>query len=414
MPTLIREIQTKSRNLKRRINLAAYAFPGIELRPNAQGSHTLIWHGRNPVTGRKTSKTLGTTATHTPGEIDIEITRIIERQQRGQDVRSAVMTVSGGWDNSYLPHIKKTLASWADHVSRFESHLRKKLGNRPLHTVSLGELNELIDNLEPVAHGSRRPEQLAPATINRVIDLLKAYFSYMVKTGHLEVSPAWRLQKRRETNARQRVPDADELLRLGRALLRAPRPVSCLVRLALATGMRLSEMLNARFSDVDFEHATLLLRKTKNGRSRLVAIPDEGMAVINELHTHRKNDWLFPSPRGDGPMTRPTRAFNKLLADAGVQGLTIHDLRRAHGSIAVQGQDVAVIDVSRHLGHQSVAVTERSYLVACDQRIRRAASQASREIAKRLSRGLLIPSCRSLTLTAHIRFVTSGPEACAR
>lgn len=46
--------------------------------------------------------------------------------------------------------------------------------------------------------------------------------------------------------------------------------------------MRLGEMLNARFSDVDFENATLLLRKTKSGRPRLVAVPEEGMAVIRE------------------------------------------------------------------------------------------------------------------------------------
>lgn len=111
----------------------------------------------------------------------------------------------------------------------------ESLENRPLHSVTLGELNELTDGLEPVARSSRNPDELSPASINRVIDLLKAYFSYMVKTGHLEVSPAWRLQKRREMNARQRVLNAEELLRLGKALLRAPRPVSCLVRLALAT-----------------------------------------------------------------------------------------------------------------------------------------------------------------------------------
>lgn len=404
-------VPTELRKRRRKPNLAAYAFPGVELRPNAQGNHTIIWHGKNPATGKKTSKTLGTTETNTPGEIDREVARIIERQQRGMDVRSAVMTVSEGWDQSYLPHIKKTLASWADHVSRFECHIRKKLGTRPLHSVTLGELNELIDNLEPVAHSSRRPDHLSPASINRVIDLLKAYFSYMVKTGHLEVSPAWRLQKRREMNARQRVLNAEELLRLGKALLRAPRHVSCLVRLALATGMRLGEMLNARFSDVDFENATLLLRKTKSGRSRLVAIPEEGMAVIQALFAHRKNDWLFPSARGDGPMSRPTRAFNKLLSDSGISDLTIHDCRRVHGSIAIQGENVAVIDVSRHLGHHSTAVTERSYLVACDQRIRHAASQASREISRRLSRGLLIPSCRSTAITNAVRFVMSGNAA---
>jgi integrase len=263
----------------------------------------------------------------------------------------------------------------------------------------------LIDRLEPATDSSRKPEVLAASTINRIIDLLKAYFSYMVKIGEIEVSPAARLEKRREMNARQRVLSKAETIRLGQALHDAPLLIRCLVLLALATGMRLGEMLGAKFDDVDFDNATLLLRKTKNGRSRLVAVPPEGMAAIRELYHHRKNDFLFPASRGEGHMSRPSKAYNKLLAAASIKGLTIHDLRRVHGSIAAQGEGVAVIDVSRHLGHGSVAVTERSYLVSCDRRLRHAATLASKEIQRRLCHGNLMPRCRSVLITPQTRFI---------
>lgn len=381
---------------------------GVRIRPNRRKPASILWRGVNPPTRNKTVVTLGSVATMAPGQVFFEVERIRDRQRRGLDVRNTAITVSEGFDRRYAGHIKQALSSWRDHLSRFNRHVRRAIGHRKLHQVTLDELIQLIDQLEPAAESSRQPEVLAASTVNRIIDLLKAYFSYMVKIGEIEVSPAARLEKRREMNARQRVLSEAETVRLGQALLNAPRLIRCLVRLALATGMRLGEMLGAKFSDVDFDNATLLLRKTKNGKSRLVAIPPEGMAAICELLRHRKNDYLFPASRGDGPMSRPSKAYNKLLAAASIEGLTIHDLRRVHGSIAAQGENVAVIDVSRHLGHGSVAVTERSYLVACDQRLRRAATLASHEIHRRLSRRLITPSVVSIAITQSMTFICGG------
>lgn len=378
---------------------------GIRIRPNKTEPASIIWRGFNPPTSSKTALTLGSVASISPGQVYAEVERIRERQRLGLHVRSAVMTVSESFDGKYLPHIQLTLASWQDHLSRFNRHIRKVLGHRPLHQVSLAELIQLVDQLQPVPDSSRKPETLAPATRNRIIDLLKAFFSHLVKIGLLEKSPASRLQKLPEMNARQRVLSEDELMRLGRALMDATRPVDCLVRLALATGLRLGEMLNARFSHVDFEHATLLLQKNKSQRTRLVALSPEAMAVVQELRRHARNDYLFPAARGEGPMARPTKAFNKVLAAAGIDNLTIHDLRRVHGSVAAQGSDVAILDVSRHLGHSAVAVTERAYLVACDHRVRRATTLASREIYRRLTRGILMPTCASSHRISAARFV---------
>ena len=408
MPPRRHKLKPKSENISDSRESSYYGIPCVFTRPNKTKPDAVLWHGRNPATSnKKTTITIGTVATHTPGQVHLEVERIQDRQRRGLDVRSAVMTVSEGFDGKYLDHIKKTLVSWSDHLSRFEHHVRKAIGSRPMHLVSQGELIELIDNAVPAQNSSRKPDQLSPATINRIIDLLKAYFSYMVKIGHLDTSPAARLEKRREMNARQRILSELETIRLGQALNDAPLLVRCLVLLALATGMRLSEMLGAKFSDVDFDNATLRLRKTKNGKSRLVAIPPEGMVVIQELFRHRKNEYLFPALRGDGHMSRPSKAYNKLLAAASIEGLTVHDLRRVHGSIAAQGEGVAVIDVSHHLSHGSVAVTEKSYLVSCDHRLRHAATLASKEINRRLCRGNLIPRCRSVLISAQTRFISA-------
>lgn len=386
--------------------------PRLRVRPSCHGYGTYIWRGRNPVTGKKTAITLGKTTKLSLGQAIAAAERIDERQRQGLELRVAHMTLSEAFDAVYLPHIRKVLKSWRNHLGRFNEHIRAVLGDRPIYLITLGELVLLIDGLQPSPKSFRKIDQLAPATINRVTCLLKAIFSKLCAWGLIDKNPAERLMMRRESNARHRVLSEAESIRLGGALSRAPLLVRCLVKLALATGMRLSEMLGARFSDVSYENATLELRHTKNGRTRLVALSPEAIAIIRQLEANRINEFLFPSKTGIGSMWRPSKAFDLLLENAQIEGLTIHDLRRSHGSTAIQCNNVSVIDVSRHLGHSNVAVTERSYLVSCDARIRHAATEASRAIHRRLAQGVMIPTCRSVLMPPQVRFVFAGKQSC--
>jgi integrase len=69
-----------------------------------------------------------------------------------------------------------------------------------------------------------------------------------------------------------------------------------------------------------------------------------------------------------------THHFQKLLAAAGIERLRVHDLRHANAS-ALRDAGVPVEEISRLLGHSSVAVTQAIYIHLFDESKLAAASK---------------------------------------
>ena len=287
----------------------------------------------------------------------IQAAQCQERLAQGLDPRVLAMGLSAFFDDVYLPTIQQSQRSWRSTRSRFDLHLRPILGERPLGSITLAELQRFIDGLAAAGY--------AAATVNRVIALLKVVFKRACQQGVLQINPTSGLGLLPERNQRGRILREDEYRAFFEALDEAPPLVRVLVCLLLVTGMRLSEALSARWENVDWTRNLLRLPDTKNGRPRLVALSPEAIDLLRQLRQHRRNAWLFPG-RGDGHMTRPSRAFSRVLARAGIEGLWLHDLRRTFATLAAEHKPLP--DVSRALGHSSVQVTER-YIVTADTRI---------------------------------------------
>ena len=151
-----------------------------------------------------------------------------------------------------------------------------------------------VDNLH------RRLGAKTPVSANRVIVALSGVYSFAARRRLVAagVNPARGIEKFRE-QGRERYLSTDELGRLGQVLrlgelegLAWPREagraaskhdrrpeerktllskhVTAAFRLLLFTGCRLREILQLRWSEVDFERGLLLLPESKTGRKTVV------------------------------------------------------------------------------------------------------------------------------------------------
>lgn len=154
-----------------------------------------------------------------------------------------------------------------------------------------------------------------------------------------------------------------------------PHTYRCLIGLIAVTGLRCSEAVSLRLTDLTADG--LIIRETKFGKSRLVVLHDSTRAALSRYLESRKrargsDDHLFVLATGRPPTsTTLTDTFIKLARKTGLRGgpgepgTRLHDLR--HGFAARSLEAALATDrdrVHRHmlalgtyLGHVSVSST---------------------------------------------------------
>lgn len=152
-----------------------------------------------------------------------------------------------------------------------------------------------------------------------------------------------------------------------------------MIRLLVYAGLRRSELIALRWSDINVENLTITVRHGKGDKERVVALvdPSEGTTrAIQALQDAQGGDYtyVFPSmTRGrkatwaaDTPTVDQTvmRVVAQTAKRAGLGELAPHDLRRTHITEGLN-TGATVADMQAQAGHANAATTLR-YAQATD------------------------------------------------
>lgn len=127
--------------------------------------------------------------------------------------------------------------------------------------------------------------------------------------------------------------------------------IQSIVLLAIETGMRRSEILSLKWSNIYLEERYLILPDTKNGDTRAVPLSSMAIEIINSLE--RTSDNLF--------FIKPsavTRAFKRACVRAGLDNLRFHDLRHEATSRFFE-LGLNTMEVSTITGHKTLSMLKR-------------------------------------------------------
>lgn len=213
---------------------------------------------------------------------------------------------------------------------------------------------------------------LAPATVEKIRVIMSRSFSLGSKLGvpGCDRNPVKDVPRRVFQNQRTRFLNSSEVARLlaaaGKSRNRALRSILALL---LATGARVSEVLGAKWENVDLERRTLFLPMTKNGRSRHVPLSRAAIEVIEGLQLERRPGaiFLFPSRFDPSkPLGSIKHAWQETCRYALLPGVRIHDLRHSAAS-AMVAAGVDLYSVGKVLGHVNHASTARYAHLANDR-----------------------------------------------
>ena len=135
---------------------------------------------------------------------------------------------------------------------------------------------------------------------------------------------------------------------------------SAYLQTLILTGARREEVAGLRWQDIDFRWKSITIRDKVDGQ-RVIPLPPYVENLLGWLP--KRNEWVFSSLVAAGGRLRfPTRFHKRALDVAGIDGLTIHGLRRSFGTLT-EWVEVPVGIVAQIMGHKPSATAEKHYRV---------------------------------------------------
>lgn len=143
--------------------------------------------------------------------------------------------------------------------------------------------------------------------------------------------------------------------------------VSAALQVMLLTGARPGEVLEIRWEDVNTKWKGLTIRDKVEGE-RVIPLTPYIERLLSGLPKRQTEDkkpipWVFASAMsGNGRMAWPRISHVEACKAAGIEGLTLHGLRRSFKSLT-EWLDIPAGVVAQIMGHKPSATAEKHYTV---------------------------------------------------
>lgn len=239
---------------------------------------------------------------------------------------------------------QQTIHAYKGQVERFLKHVRAEAGEIEENSLKHYSL-KLLDR------------SLSSAYVNQAISAIRFYLIHI--HGQAETVSYIRPKKEKKL---PHVCTQNEVLRILKATTNLKH--QAILSLTYSSGLRVSEVVKLKRSDLDSERNTLLVRQGKGRKDRYTLLSEAAMKVVQSYIEQQKNTsaaaWLFPGQYSGSHITIRTvqKIFEQCAANAGIQKkLSIHSLRHSFATHLLEGgTDIRYIQ--ELLGHQSSRTTE--------------------------------------------------------
>lgn len=190
---------------------------------------------------------------------------------------------------------------------------------------------------------------------NQLVNGLKLYFGHVENTL-IQIN---KLERPRRQHKLPNVLSKEEV----KAILEAPKNLKhrAMLSLIYACGLRRSELLNLKISDVDSKRRVLLIRNSKGYKDRQVPISDKTIGMLREYYkSYKPRIWLFEGQTVGKKYSERSleQVLKHALEKANIsKPVTLHWLRHSYATHLLEaGTDLRYIQ--ELLGHKNSKTTE--------------------------------------------------------
>lgn len=249
-----------------------------------------------------------------------------------------------------------TIKSYTTDLKQFTSFLSSEF-------QIIDEINEISFQIIRTWIASLLEKGINPRSVNRKISTLKTYFKFLIREGELVENP---MMKVVAPKSKKRLPvfiEEDQIASLLNEVQFEEGFVGqrnkLIIELFYVTGIRLSELINIKISDVDFNNQSIKVLGKRN-KERIIPLSSTTINSLNNfIENNQKNNFLFTNLEGEKLYNKLVyRLVNKYIAEiSSVNKKSPHILRHTFATHMLNnGADINAI--KELLGHANLSATQ--------------------------------------------------------
>lgn len=257
---------------------------------------------------------------------------------------------------------KRTIEVYSNSVKEFFRWFYDSYGNveyKKLYRENILEYKSYLKNIKKSSHSGNN---LCPKSINSKLSALIC-FNEMMEPDNIVVSKKDLIKIQAEivnpaSITKKEIEEFRQMVLQSEGCT-ARRNFAIVTILAYA-GLRISECLNLRKSDICLESNQLKVANGKGEKASIVIVNSKIVSAVREYQKtdHVESEWLFHNSRGERlNQTTINRVFN-ICCPEGYE-ITPHTLRHFYAINAVSSGIFTIPEIANQMGHSSIKTTMR-------------------------------------------------------
>lgn len=259
-------------------------------------------------------------------------------------------TIDRLW-NEYSTQRLTNANTLANDKNRYETHLKKPFGDTEPHKLDQIYIERFRNTLL---------KERSSQTVKHILALLKRIINFGVDTG---VS--------KPQNFKIRVPDVynektefltnQQISSLIDACEKNSNKLAAdIIMFALSTGMKRGEIINLKWTDIDFERGFLFIRDPKGKKTQNIPLNEVALQLTDSQE--RKSDFVFSDSEGKRLVSTTLTRWARAICDkAGIPRSfrPLHGLRHTFASNLASSGQVDMYTLQKLLTHKKPEMTQR-------------------------------------------------------
>jgi site-specific recombinase XerD len=258
----------------------------------------------------------------------------------------------------YLPYAQANKAESSYYRElKIMKPIKAFIGNTPLNKIDA----QLIESYK----AKRAKDGLKPRSVNKKLAVLRFILRKGVEWNYLKDSPFRGIRMLKPANNPVKFLAVEEIDKLIEAASIWLKPILLVMR---NTGMRTHELLNLKFSDINFETKSILVKSSKTNNFRIIGMNQELYQVLiwlRDNYPHPNTEKVLPREdyqrelvfcKADGSKVEAIKkSFYHACKRAGIKAHP-HMMRHSFASYLVMN-GVDLVSVKELLGHTQISTT---------------------------------------------------------